>query len=492
VTSIETRPSDCRVASWVLSLDYDEQISPSERLKLHRLSPDLLYHDTKPPPGVTIAKLEVFRVDMLLTPNLSASACRPVPSDIFDQNPEGELDADMLFSENDALDDAWSPLFFNHPDTDPDDFECNDLHEYFFAEQDVDVTNDFETQTPELQTFEAFAPQQRCPYLTPPSSQGTLDQSQNEPALKPALFQTQRMSVRDILQVVEAGLKHATLRPATRKVKSATVSSNEGFKSLSSVAPALWVPDYHRAVASRAVLIPTISHAIANVSSRASTNLRLREKVRQLACQQSRHDNPIAPSDVRARANELQGPLSVQIWQGMTSALSSAVTARKLQPFSDIAEPNDRADAYESMEEMLDETASDKESCTSCDESDFEDIHDTLSEFDGNIASEMDDLDEIGSMRSLWSGELEDLPVDAWNSEDLLLSDDMFGDGLELEREMLCEVAEFSGGGDVLDRHRRVLSQDDSGSTPASIASEFEEIGAEGFNVECLMLEPWP
>jgi hypothetical protein len=440
---------------------------------------------------VTVAKLEVFRVNMLLTPNLNASACRPVPSDIFDQNPEEELDTDMLFSANDALDDAWSPLFFDHPDPDPDDFECNDLHEHFFAEQDVDVTSDFGTQNPELQTFEAFAPQQRCPYLTPPSSQGTLDQSQNEPALKPALFQTQRMSVRDILQVVEAGLKHATLRPATRKVKSATVSSNEGFKSISSVAPALWVPDYHRVVASRAVLIPTISHAVANVSSRASTNLRLKEKVRQLARQQFRNDDQTAPSDVRARANKLQGPLSVQIWQGMTSALSSAVTARKLQPFSDIAEPNDRADAYESMKDMLDETASDKESCTSCDESDFEDLHDTLSEFDGDMASEMDGLGELGSVRSVWSGELEDLPVDAWGSEDLLLSDDMFGDGLEFEREMLCEVMESSGGGNVVDGHQGVMARDGSSPTPASIASEFEEIGAEGFNVECLMPEPW-
>jgi hypothetical protein len=496
VTSIETRPSDCRVASWVLSLDYDEQISPSERPKLHKLSPDLLYHDTKPPPGVTVAKLEVFRVNMLLTPNLNASACRPVPSDIFDQNPEEELDTDMLFSANDALDDAWSPLFFDHPDPDPDDFECNDLHEYFFAEQDVDVTNDFGTQNPELQTFEAFAPQQRCPYLTPPSSQGTLDQSQNEP-LKTVTFQTQRMSVGDVLQVVEAGLKHATLKPATRKFKSATVSSNESFKYLSSVAPALWVPDYHRTVASRAVLIPTISHAIANVSSRASTNLRLKEKVRQLACQQSRNYDEAGPSDVRARANEQRGPLSVQIWQGMTSTLSLAATARKLQPFSDIAEPNDHTDSYESMEDMLDETASDQKSCTSCDESNFEDLHDTLSEFDGDITSEMGDLGNLGnlgSMRSVWSGQLENLPVDAWDSEGPLLSDsesDLFGDSLELEMGMLCEVMESSGSRNFIDGHQRVMSRDGSSPTPAAIASEFEEIGAEGFDVECLMPELW-
>lgn len=124
-------------------------------------------------------------------------------------------------------------------------------------------------------------------------------------------------------------------------------------------------------------------------------------------------------------------------------------------------------------------------------QSDFEDLHDTLSEFDGDIASEMDGLGELGSVRSVWSGELEDLPVDAWGSEDLLLSDDMFGDGLEFEREMLCEAMESSGGGNVVDGHQGVMARDGSSPTPASIASEFEEIGAEGFNVECLMPEPW-
>jgi hypothetical protein len=495
VTSIETRPSDCQVTSWVLSLDYGEQTNPPERPKLHKLSPDLLYYDTKPPPGVTVAKLEAVRVNLLLTPTLNASACRPVPSDIVDHNPEGELDTDMLFSAMDDFDDAWSPLFFDHPDLDPDDIECDDLQTYFIAEQEVDITSNLGTRNPELQTLEVFAPQRRCPYPTPPSSQGTLEQSQNEHALNPATLQAQLLSTGDVLQAIEAGLKYATLKSSTRKVKSATVSSSEGFKSLSSISPALWVPDYHRSVAGRAVLISTISHAIANVSSRASSNLGLSEKVRQLARQRSCKDNQTAQNDVRIRATELQDALSVQIWQGMSSALSSAPTARKLQPFSDIAEPNGHADAYENMEDMLDDPASDQESCTSCDESDFEDLQDTLSESDGDISSEMDNLDELGCMRSIWSGELEDRPVDPWDSENLLLIDSesgMFADGLELEEGMLCEVMELGGGDNVVDCYRRAMSRDGTDCTPASITSESEEIGTVGFDVECLMPDPWP
>jgi hypothetical protein len=494
VTSIETRPSDGQVTSWVLSLDYDEQISPSERPKLHKLSPDLPYYDTKPPPGVTVAKVEIIQVNMLLTSTLSASACRPVPSDIVDYNPEGELDTDMLFSAMDDFDDAWSPLLFDHPDLDPNDIECNGQHTYFIAEPDVGITSNFGIQELELQSSEVFAPQQSCPYLTPPPSQGTLQQFQNEDAFGSATLEAQRrMSTGDVLQAIEAGLKYATLKSSTRKIKSATVVSSEGFKSLSSVVPALWVPDYHRSVAGRAVLIPTISHAIANVSSRASTNLGLGEKIRQLARQRSCKDNQTAQNNVRVRATEFQDALSVQIWQRVASDLSSAATARKLQPFSDIAEPNDHADAYENMEYMLDDPASDQESCTSCDESDFEDLHDTLGESGGDIASEMDSLDELGSMRSLRGGELEDPPVDAWDFESVLLSDsesDMLGDGLELGRGILCEAMAFSGG-NFVDGHPRVTSQDGSSSTPTSMISEFEEIGTVGFDVECLTPDPW-
>ena len=178
----------------------------------------------------------------------------------------------------------------------------------------------------------------------------------------------------------------------------------------------------------------------------------------------------------------------------MTSALSATATARKLQPFSNIAEPMDHADAYEHMEDMLDDPVSDQESCKSCSESDFKDLHDTLSEFDGDIASEMDSLDELGSMRSLWSGRLEDLPVDSWESENPLLSDsesDMLGDGLELESGILCEVMKFRGGINIVNGHQGVMSRDGSSSTPTSMTSEFEEIGTEGFDAECLTPDPW-
>jgi hypothetical protein len=107
----------------------------------------------------------------------------------------------------------------------------------------------------------------------------------------------------------------------------------------------------------------------------------------------------------------------------------------------------------------------------------------------------MDNLDELGCMRSTWSGELEDRPVDPWDSENLLLIDSesgMFADGLELEEGMLCEVMELGGGDNVVDCYRRAMSRDGTDCTPASITSESEEIGTVGFDVECLMPDPWP
>ena len=443
---------------------------------IHRLSPDLPYYDTKPPPGVTVARIEVVHVNMLLTPTLDALPRIPVPPDIF-HNPEGGLDSDMLFSTHGDLDDTWFSLFCDNPDQ----FESDDREMYFAAEQDIDIdiTSDIGTQKPDSQDPESFAPQQTCPYPTPPSSQGSLEKSQNNSASKPATLKDQSMSATDVLQVIQTGLRYTTLKSPARKVKSATVSSNEGFKSLQVVAPALWMPDYHRSLSSRAVLIPTISHAIANVSSRASTNPGLSEKVRQLARQQSLKDDQNNSSSVYVRADELRDGLSVQIWQGMTSILSSTAIPRKLQPFSDIAEPNDHADVYESMEDMLDEAAVDQESCESCDESDFESLDDTLSEFDDEIAGEIDDFSELGSMLSCWDGDLEDPPTDRWDSEDLLLNGPepkLFFEDLEPQSGMLCEVREFCGGGDVGDYYEGVILWNGSNSPPASVTSEFEEI----------------
>lgn len=426
---------------------------------------------------------------MLLAPTLNALPRIPVPSGIFDHDPEGELDGDMLSSANDGVDETWSSLFSDNPDQ----LEVNDSETYYTAEQDTIITSSsIGTRKPDSHNPEIFAPQQRCPYPTPPSSQDSLEQSQS--TLKPARLHAQVLSTGDLLQAIEAGLRYVTLKSPIRKVKSATVSSNEGFKSLSSIAPALWVPDYHRSVSSRAVLIPTITHAIANISSRASANLGLREKIRQLARQQSRKDDQDSSSNARVRASELQDAVSVQIWQGMTSSLSSTAVPRRLQPFSDVAEPNDHADADGNMEEMLDGIASDQDSCGSCDDSDFEDLDDALSDSNDEVAGEFDDFSELGSMRSGWIDDLEDRLTDRWGSEDLLLNEsepDLLGEDLELEKRMLCEVMDLSGGGNFVNHHQRAVPRDVSISTPASITSEFEEIETVGFDVEGLVQGAW-
>lgn len=483
MTAIETRSSECRVASWVLSLEYSQYTNPSEKPKLHKLSPGLPYYDTKPPPGLTVVKIEVVHVKMLLAPTLNASNRKSVLSEILDHTPEGELDADMLFCANDTLDDTWSSLLFDNPD----EIGCDDPQTYFTTQQDQDVTSNVGTQGTELQTSDAPTPHEWSPYLTPPSSREVFEQSQNEP--KSAASEAQHMSTIDVLQVVETGLKYVTMKSPTRKLKFGAVSSNEGFKSLSSIAPALWVPDYHRSVSSRAVLIPTIGHGIAKVSSRASTNAGLSEKVQHLARQQSCTNDQAAPGDLHVCARELQKTISIQVWQGMTSNLSLTAIARKLQPFSDLAEPNDNA-AYGSMEDMLDENTTDLESCGSCDESDFEDLHDTLSELDEEATGEMDDLNDLGCMQSGWTGETEDCLLDYWDSRDFSPSEvesEMLGEDLVIEESELCSGVEPGDGSNFVSCHQETMLWD--GLDPASdlINADFREIETVGFDMEYLL-----
>jgi hypothetical protein len=145
------------------------------------------------------------------------------------------------------------------------------------------------------------------------------------------------------------------------------------------------------------------------------------------------------------------------------------------------------------MEDMLDETVNDQESCGSCDESDFEDLDEALSEFNDEVAGEFDDPSELGSMRSGWIGDLEDPPTDGWDFEDLLLHEsepDLLGEELEFDSVMICEVMDFSDGDNHGGNHPRAASWHNSTPTPASVTSEFEEIGTVGFDVEDLILEP--
>jgi hypothetical protein len=78
VTSIETRPNNSQAASWIISLDYCEQAVSPEKVKLHKLAPELPYHDIKPPPGVRVIKVEAVRVKVLLRNPSTAKVLKPV------------------------------------------------------------------------------------------------------------------------------------------------------------------------------------------------------------------------------------------------------------------------------------------------------------------------------------------------------------------------------------------------------------------------------
>jgi hypothetical protein len=135
----------------------------------------------------------------------------------------------------------------------------------------------------EPQSSNTFAAQSSCAYLTPPPSQETREEEMQGPGRNILQHATRRVATEDLMTSLEAGLRHVMCEPLSRNSKGNKITSNEDFDCLPIIAPALWLPDYHRSLSEQAILLPTISHAIANVSGHSSAGFGLKVKAWQLS-----------------------------------------------------------------------------------------------------------------------------------------------------------------------------------------------------------------
>ena len=219
-------------------------------------------------------------------------------------------------------------------------------------------------------------------YLTPPPSQETREERKQDPGTEGEQHTTHRVSTETIMTSLETGLRHAMCKAPSRNSKAHTVTSNEDFDCLPAVAPALWAPDYHKSLSDRAVFLPTISHAIANVSKHSSAGSGLKVKAWQLSHRYPHDGKAVLSPGASLSTNEVQEAISMDLWAAMASGLSKTSTAKQSRPLRHLFESTHEADALADAEPMLDEIATDCGSEATCDESDFEDLLDMASEAD--------------------------------------------------------------------------------------------------------------
>jgi hypothetical protein len=488
VTSIESGPNDHRAFSWVVSLDYHKPKTSLEKVRLHRLSRGLPYHDMKPPLGVHAIKVDSFRVRMLLkkSPTAKLLDIGPTKHETVDGKHESTIfDGESLFHDSDADFVGEQSLCLDI------EAESNDFDHL----QYLDVPSD----NHERQDFNIPMANAGHAYLTPPPSQEDAEDNRAKSVLDQHQNVSDHVSAETLLSSLETGLMHVMCALPNRKSRTNIIVSNEDFNSLAVIAPALWVPNYHRSLSERAVFLPTISHAIAKVSGHRSAKLGLRVKSWQLCHRYPHLGKGIISASATARTNEVQEVLSASLWTEMTAGLNDLGAAKRSQPFRNAFELSGEVDASRHMDDMLDEMEMDCGSEGTCfDESDFEDLLDEASDAEDNESTYNRSSSDIGDMRDSWPTEaFGDRLPNRWNSEHPSRLDPPGGlvvDSSKLDKSDHCDVLGSEDGGHEggCGSHRDISQrQDGSGRDHDSTSLRCPDMEYGGSDVEDMLLWEW-
>lgn len=393
-------------------------------MRLHKLAPELPYHDIKPPPGVRVIKVEAVHVKMLLRNPPAAKILKPVSCQkghVDSGNEDLTFDEESLFGTMDAVEEQMLPS---------DDARIVDVDHMQSSTLRFGIWGQQISNVPAAGYSNA--------YLTPPPSQEMREERAQHPGTEPKERVTQRVSTQTIMTSLETGLRHAMCKAPSGNPKNHTITSNEGFDCLPFIAPAIWLPDYHKSLSERAVFLPTISHAIANVSTHSSAGFGLKVKLWQLSHRYPHEGRePFSPGN-SLDTNKVQGALSVDLWAAMASGLINKRTAKQSRPLRDLFESTHGVDGPGDAEVVLDEIDTDYESDTTCDESDFEDLLGAVSEADDGSICNLSVCDTGDVCSSPWTEAPTDRLPSRWNPEHpsrLGPDFDMFEDSTELHEE---------------------------------------------------------
>lgn len=444
-------------------------MSEPKKAKLHKLALDIPYYDVKPPSGIPVIKVEAICIKILLRKPLAHGSLKPNRcADREGGNMKNHRE--MLFNRINEV-----QLFSNTKAESGADSGLRSSKTYLEQEHSMSVAEG------------DYA------YLTPPPSQETKEESREELTLQPVQETVSHVSAETVLSSIETGLKHTMRDLPSRMSRTNIITSNEDFDSLAKIVPALWMPEYHKSMSERAVFLPTVSHAIANVARNSSASLGLRIKTWQLSNRYPHPGNEVPSEHPPGNNDGMQQALSVSLWTAISSALK-ARTARQSRLFCDSFASGDQLNAFGDTGDMLDIFAESDKLDQIGDVYDSDDLLDTVSETDNESMSNWS-IDDSGDVHGPCCTEVsEHRLLDRWNTEHLSLLDpefDMFDYGSELRGNLPESVFEakdgaVEGNGDRRDRGRCWNGSDRDHD---SVTLRFLETEGEESNAEDMLLE---
>ncbi|KAK1065632.1 hypothetical protein LTR12_000317 [Friedmanniomyces endolithicus] len=301
VTSVETTASDATGLSLVtISLAHCERDTAQRRKRVHKLGVGVPFYHVRPPAGVRTRALESIYLAMDVA--LSAKHKRLKLSDTFQPQVHTSLSQSTAGR---GLEDDFDDLCGSDSESDFDDLLFDDYE----SPEDTGTCKLFC-----LSASPAIDIRTACLSIPAAPLKRSSSLTNSEPATN------SHTEAGSILALVDAGLRLAISDTSKRLGKDIRVQGGQRFERLKDVAPALWSPGYLPSVADRAVFLPTISHALSTVASKASYDAGLQRKLAELC---------------PANTDDQRSSLSAQLWRLLQEAEYPGKSAGRLQPLFD-------------------------------------------------------------------------------------------------------------------------------------------------------------
>ncbi|THZ62388.1 hypothetical protein D6C85_09258 [Aureobasidium pullulans] len=193
------------------------------------------------------------------------------------------------------------------------------------------------------------------------------------------------------------------------------ITERSSFKHLGDICPAMWSPGHLEAIASRTIFLPTISHAISNSVQQRARSFSLREKLKEVARQETTtaSDSPTA----------IQKAVGIRLWRLMQRRLRDPSAGKGLKSIRISDETLSMSGPDHEYENVLD----------------VEHELDTLVDWQANGCLELGDMDADDDLLDVeYDDEWEDLFTDAEVDVDLL-DDEMLDHSCDQMSGDLCQ-----------------------------------------------------
>ncbi|KAK4958417.1 hypothetical protein LTR10_004845 [Elasticomyces elasticus] len=269
-TSVEATASDKAGLHLItISLSHRELDAEQQRRCLHKLKADVPYYDTQPPAGTRTRTLEVVHLAMKVTcPQIAKRQRHPNEIRSLTCSPSA-VSSDLTTA---------TDMLFDDSSTDTDLFDDMILESF-----DDHLVGQNQT----MSSCTALTHDETPHHLESPYRGPSMPSSGAEPDVH-AEYNTEA-----ILELINTSVRMAISENVKPSNKSIHVRGGKNLRRLQAIAPTIWTPGYLPSVASQAVFLPTISHALDAVARASAPMAHLRE----------------------GRTYDRQGSLSVHLWQ---------------------------------------------------------------------------------------------------------------------------------------------------------------------------------